>query len=453
MQHNKFNYQSLQALQDDMHNMGVTLPCSVDTDVLKQPLKLGDKIVPNRLAIQPMEGCDGLDDGKPGELTLRRYKRFGGSGAGLLWFEACAVVNAGRANPRQLMINEENVEALKELLESACEEALRINGIRPYNVLQLTHSGRYSKPYLGAVPSIAAINPYLDPKLPGGKYHLITDAELEQLEDDFVQAAILAKQVGFDAVDIKSCHRYLNSELLSAHTREGKYGGSFENRTRFMLNIIDKIKEKLGDTLDITVRMNAYDAIPYPYGFGVDREDYKKVDLTEPKKLVGILRDKGIKMIDISIGNPYYNPHVGRPYDVGGYLPPEHPLWATQRMLSIIKEIQQTVPNVVIVGSALSWLREYAVPICAGLVSEGWFGIAGFGRQAFAYPDFAKDIIETGKMSRQKCCITCSKCTEIMRDGGQSGCVIKDAKVYAPIYKMGREGKPDLTSTREAEHN
>ena len=85
-------------------------------------------------------------------------------------------------------------------------------------------------------------------------------------------------------------------------------------------------------------------------------------------------------------------------------------------------------------------------------MKDGWFDLAGFGRQALAYPDFAADLLEQGGMKREKCCIACSKCTEIMRDGGTSGCVIRDKEVYLPIYRAGREGKPPASSRQVAEH-
>ena len=165
-------------------------------------------------------------------------------------------------------------------------------------------------------------------------------------------------------MDIKACHGYLNSELLSAFTRDGKYGGSFENRTRFLINIVDKIKDRLGDSLDITLRLNAYDAVPYPYGWGVDRDDYRKPDLSEPIRLLRILADKGVNMVNISCGNPYYNPHIGRPYDAGPYIPPEHPLEGVARMLGIIRDIQQSVPDMAVISTGLSWLRHLS-PLCS----------------------------------------------------------------------------------------
>ena len=137
---------------------------------------------------------------------------------------------------------------------------------------------------------------------------------------------------------------------------------------------------------------------------------------------------------------------------MGPYVSKEHPLESAAKMLNIMKEIQQSVPDIAVLATGFSWFRDYAPNVMAGGIKEGWFTMAGFGRQAFAYPDFAKDIIKNGKMDRSKCCIACGKCSEIMRDGGKTGCVIKDSAVYGPLYKLGREGKPSLVGTHEGEH-
>lgn len=451
MGHETFKYKSLDELITDAEKLNMDLPISENLGVLGESIRIGHKEVPNRLAIHPMEGADGTSDGKPDELTFRRYERFARGGAGLLWLEASAVVNEGRANPRQLYICKENQDEFKKLLEHIHSTSEGEFGRRPYTVIQLTHSGRYSRPKDKPVPIIATPNPYLD-KFLSDNYKIITDDELRELEDRFVEGAVLAKEVGFDAIDIKSCHRYLISELLSSFTREGEYGGSFENRTRFLLNVVDKIKDRLGDGIDISLRLNAYDAIPYPYGFGVSKEDVNVPDLEEPIRLIEMLYDRGVNLINITTGNPYYNPHVNRPYDIGPYMPREHPLEGVSRMLNVIREIQMAVPEMAVISTGHSWLRHLAPYVAAGGIEEGWFKMAGFGRQAFAYPDFARDILDEGAMDSKRCCIACSKCTEIMRDDGRTGCVIRDAKVYMPIYRAGREGKPPMNSKKIANH-
>ena len=435
LEHKRFSYKSLDELKDDILRAGVELPVSGRLDILKTSLPLHGKILPNRLAIHPMEGCDGTSEGAPDELTFRRYERFGSGGAGLLWAEACAVNNEGRCNSRHLYLNRDNLPACRkmvDIIKTASGEEFR-----PYTVLQLTHGGRYSKPNPDATAIVAvAENPYLDPKT-NPKRRLVTDDELESLEDLFVDAARLTHEAGFDAVDIKACHRYIISELLSAHTREGRYGGSFENRVRFLLNVIDKVKANVD--IDVTLRINAYDAIPYPYGWGTDENGNPALD--EPRRLMQLLWEKGVRMVNISTGNPYYNPHIGRPYDAGSYIPPEHQIKSAARMLHIIKEIKAAEPRMIIVGTGFSWFREFGANIAAGCIEQGWMDVAGFGRQSFAYPDFARDIITNGAMIRKKCCTACTKCTELMRFGGRTGCVVKDSKVYLPLWREATNGK------------
>ena len=314
----RFKFSSLSDLQATLDNLGIYLPLSDDTEVLKQPLQISSKRIPNRMVIHPMEGADGDEQGRPAELTRRRYIRFAEGGAGLIWFEATAVVEEGKANPRQLKLCKETAKDFKALLQNTLEVTAKKYGSdhRPYTVLQLTHSGRYSKPSAKPQPIVATSNPHLEGKISSQK-RIITDEELAQLEDRYVEAALLASEIGFDAVDLKSCHRYLISELLSAFTREGLYGGSFENRTRFLINIIDKIRAQPACAIDVAVRMNAYDSIPHPYGWGVNVDNCRHVELTEPIRLAKLLRDRGVNLINISAGNPYYNPHVGRPYDFG----------------------------------------------------------------------------------------------------------------------------------------
>lgn len=449
-QNNKFNYKNLEELQRDINRLGLDIPVSSNVNILGTPVSIGTQVVGNRLAINPMEGCDGTLEGKPSELTRRRYERFAAGGAGLLWFEATAVVNEGRANPRQLLLTAETKASLATMLAQSLTAAKEAGLERPYTVLQLTHSGRNSRPGNAAAPIVAAANPYLDTKF--SSVRTMSDEEMEQLEDAFVVAAEMAAEMGFDAVDIKSCHGYLLAELLGAYTRAGRYGGSFENRIRLLCNIVDKIKEKLGDKITIAVRLGVFDQVAHPYGWGVDQEDYHKPDYTEPVQLMKILWDKGVKLFNISMGNPYYNPHVTRPYDTGGYISPKHQLEGVAQLLNGARVMQAAVPEAVIMGIGLSWLRQLAPNVAAGCIEHGWFKLAGFGRQAFAYPNFANDLLNKGEFDSSKVCLACGKCTTIMRDGGCSGCVPRDATVYVPIYQTGREGKPSAESDRVAEH-
>ena len=440
--------------------LGVNIEVIEDVSILTEPVQIGELVIPNSLAVHPMEGCDGDSQGRPGKLTLRRYERFAAGGAGLIWAEATAVVPEGRANPRQLWIHEKNKESFAAMVKMMRQVAARSMGPghKPVIVLQLTHSGRYSKPEGKAHPIIAQRDPYRDPLAPQPKpdpnrksripdgWPLVTDDYLDKLQDAYVEAARIAFEVGFDAVDVKSCHGYLINELFGCRDRKGKYGGSFENRTRFPLEVIDKIHQELGEDAVVAMRLGIYDAIPYPYGWAVDENDYTKPDLTEPKKLISLLQQRGLGLINVTIANPYYNPHVGRPFNetiVGGYEEPEHPLVGVDRLVNLTGEIQQQFPDIAMVGTGYSWLRTLLPNVAAANKTNGLTTLVGAGRMAFAYPDFAKDILTDGRMYPEKVCVSCSACTQIMRDASMTGCVVRDNEVYGPIFKHGRMSDRD----------
>lgn len=271
--HEKFNFHTLDEVKAKAAALGAELSFSDDLSPLFQPKQVGRRMAPNSMAVLPMEGCDSNPDGSPSELVERRYLRFAGGGAGLLWWEACAVVPEGRANELQMMLTASNRSQFARLLEKTNAEAAKKNGSghRPVNILQLTHSGRYSRPE-GHVarPLVPQHDPILDK---AGNEIIVTDEYLDALTERYVQSALLAKEVGFDGVDIKSCHRYLLSELLASHTREGKYGGSFENRSRFLRQTIRAVRKAVGEDFIVASRFNVFDAHPYPYGFGCDQED------------------------------------------------------------------------------------------------------------------------------------------------------------------------------------
>ncbi|MFW6133713.1 MAG: flavin oxidoreductase/NADH oxidase, partial [Planctomycetota bacterium] len=331
---NRFDYPTLEALRQDAERRGVDLPIGEDVGVLGEPVRWGRLTVPNRLATHPMEGCDATRDGSPSDLTLRRYRRFASGGTGMIWFEACAVVPEARANPRQLHLHAGNVRNFAEMVRQARRAARDATGRHCACVLQLTHSGRYARPEGAAAPVIAHHAPELDRACGIAPDHpLITDGELDALQEAFVAAAELAVEAGFDAVDVKACHGYLFSELLAAHTRENsRYGGSYANRVRMLRETVAKVRHASGERIEVTTRLNAYDAVAHPYGWGVDRDDPARPDLAEPIRLLGQLRGDGVAGASITAGNPYFNPHVNRPAERQGG--GEHPLEGLGRFIA-----------------------------------------------------------------------------------------------------------------------
>lgn len=441
MEHKRFHYKSMDELKQELTRIGVRLPLSDSLEALKREVKLGARTMHNSIAIQPMEGCDGTADGRPAELTLRRYDRFARSGAGLIWAEAVAITPEGRANPRQLWLTRDNLDDYKRFVYDMKQTCLKENGFEPIVIMQATHSGRYSKPEGVPAPLIAYNNPIFEGDRPIAADRILSDEYLYGLIDKFGVSASLAEQAGFDGVDIKCCHRYLNSELLSAYDREGDFGGSLENRTRLLRGGVAAAQAATGSDFIVTSRLNVYDGFPHPYGWGVREGEGTEIDLTEPLELVRILhREMGMKLLDVTIGNPYFNPHVNRPYDGGPYVPQEHPLEGVARMAHCVSEIQRANPELKVISSGLSYLRQFSANLAAGELETGVCSIAGFGREAFAYPQFPHDIFTKGAMEPNKCCIACGKCTELMRAGSTAGCVIRD-EAYLPIYQRDVQGK------------
>lgn len=430
---------SVSEFQSTIEKDGIILPVSENTELLAQPLELDGKIVPNRLCIHPCEGFDGTLEGKPTPRIYRRYERYAKGGAGMIWFEAIAVCQDGICNPYEMQITDNTVEDIKRLVQHTDEVAMRENGIKPYKVIQLTHSGRSAKDEnWNKIPLIAFPNPLVDPYYPN--ITVASDERIEQLEEQMIHAAELSMQAGFDAVDIKLCHNYIMRELLAGFTRPGKYGGSFENRIRFALNVVDGIKKRCGDGIAICARLNAYDCIPYPYGWGmVQEEGVMEYDLTEPIKLVKILVERGVKLFNISTMMPRYSPKDRGYLDSYTQSATLHPLNATATLLKATQEIKAAVPEAVLVATGLSWFRQFGCNVGAGGLEQGWFDMAGFGRQAFAYPNFANDILKTGKMDSSKCCVNCDKCYDLIDMHENSGCVVRDSEEYLPLYKRGLE--------------
>jgi 2,4-dienoyl-CoA reductase-like NADH-dependent reductase (Old Yellow Enzyme family) len=471
-----FKFKSIEDLAAESRRLGLDLRFSDDLGPLFRPVRIGPLRTGNALCIQPMEGCDGTLDGRPGELTFRRYQRFGAGGAKLLWGEATAVVEEGRANPRQLLLTEQTAPDLERLLRE-CRQAHRDAFASDEDLvvgLQLTHSGRYSY----RQPLLAFHDPLLDPLTRvDASTPLLDDDYLRRLVDHYVKAARLARRIGFDFVDVKQCHRYLLSELLAARTRPGPFGGSLENRTRLARDILTATRAEVPD-LVLATRLNVFDGVPFhkreggvgeplaalhtaakpqaekhpliqPWGTRAD--DPSTPDLTEPLWWVGEMMRLGVALVNISMGNPYASPHIIRPFEYpppDGYETPEHPLIGVDRHVRLAAQVQQAFPGLPLVGSGYSYLQEF-FPFCgAANVRDGRISLVGVGRAALPQPDFVRQLRETGRLDRKRVCRTFSYCTALMRakhnEFGQfaTGCPPFDKEVYGPIWDEARRQHP-----------
>ena len=446
-------------------SLGIDLPCDEEIlPVAKSPLAtplgritLNGKTAGNRIAIHPMEGWDGTTTGGVTEEMQRRWQRFGESGAKLiLGGEAMAVRPDGRANPNQLILSDENKAGIAGLVETLTKTHAGRYGTTGDLVIgfQLTHSGRFCRPNEKSrfEPRVAYRHPILDAKFKVvDNSQVWTDDEIGELIQCYIRAARIATELGVDFVDIKHCHGYLLHEFLGAHTRPGKYGGSFENRTRILREIIDGIRAD-GNSIDIIVRLSAFDfvpfrpapgnsesgklgpgipeefshCLPYRFGFGVNPDNPLEYDLTEPNQFVALCAELGVKLINLSAGSPYYNPHIQRPAAYppsDGYQPAYDPLIDVERQIQVVRRMREAAPaDIAIAGCAYSYLQDFLPHVTQYIVREGWVDVIGLGRMVLSYPDMLPDAMANGALAPRKICRTFSDCTTGPRNGLISGC-------------------------------
>ena len=448
-------------------DLGLDLPCDdqillMPESPLAQTLDYGDCRIGNRWAVQPMEGWDGTPEGLPSEYTIRRWQHFGRSGAKLIWGgEAAAVRHDGRANPNQLLLNDRNLHGFEKLLHELKKAHQEMSGCTHdlYVGLQLTHSGRYCRPNRNDLPEprIAYRHPILDGRV-GIKDDspVLSDDEIARLIEDFIHAALNAAKAGFQFVDVKHCHGYLGHEFLSARSRPGRYGGSFENRTRFLREVVEGIRAEVPN-LEIGVRLSAFDFIPfrpdpagttnkqmgagipevyngeYRFSFGTDASNPTAIDLTESIEFVRLLLDLGIPLVNITGGSPYYDPHIQRPAlfpPSDGYSPPEDPLVGVHRLLHAARLTKQHCPDAIVVGTGFTYLQDYLPHVGQAVVRDGWMDFVGIGRMVLSYPEMPYDTLHKGTVDKRRICRTFSDCTTGPRKGLVSGCYPLD-----PFYK------------------
>jgi len=488
---------SLKTVEDfrkHVASLGLELPCedqivARSASPLAQPIAdtvINNKRIGNRWAIHPMEGWDGTTTGGATDDVRRRWQRFGESGAKMIYGgEAMAIRPDGRANPNQLIIVEDNKKDLAEIREILVRAHKERSGTVDDLVIgyQLTHSGRFCKPTdkKRMEPRVAFRHPILDRKfIVTSDAQVFTDPEIEELIQCYIRAAKIAWDVGADFVDIKHCHGYLLHEFLGAHTRPGKFGGSFENRTRILREVIAGIRAS-GNKIEIGVRLSAFDfvpfkpdpalsqpgklgpgipedfshCLPYRYGFGVDVNNPVAYDLTETFQFMDLCGQLGVKIVNLSAGSPYYNPHIQRPAAYppsDGYQPAHDPLVDVARQINVVRHIKAHLRQLgtrnsehgtpVLVGTAYSYLQEYLPHVAQYVVRNGWTDMIGLGRMVLSYPGVLADAVEKGALTPKFICRTFSDCTTAPRNGMISGCYPLDKHYSAkPEFQQLKEVK------------
>jgi len=272
---------------------------------------------------------------------------------------------------------------------------------------------------------------------------MLTDDDLDRLVERFVDAARMAWDAGFAFVDVKHCHGYLGHELLSARQRPGRYGGSLDNRTRFLRSIVEGIRATVPG-LRLVVRLSAFDMIPFrksdsgigvpeesvaPYGSAFGFLDSRAEDLDaalgDARALLSRFEGMGVRWVCITAGSPYYNPHMQRPAlfpPSDGYLPPEDPLVGVARQIAATASLKKDFPSLAIVGSAYSYLQEWLPNVAQYNVRHGMTDFVGLGRMVLSYPELPDDVLSGRPLQRKQICRTFSDCTTGPRLGLVSGC-------------------------------
>jgi 2,4-dienoyl-CoA reductase-like NADH-dependent reductase (Old Yellow Enzyme family) len=444
------SFKSAADLQAHLDQSNIQLPLDPVVEAgpkapLAQPYRMPNGfVIGNRFCVLPMEGWDGTEDGRPTELTIRRWRHFGRSGAKLIWGgEAVAVRMDGRANPNQLVITEQTIGDLAKLREALVAE----HPGKKHDLLiglQLTHSGRFARPRdkKRMEPMILYHHPLYDRKFGVPADHpVMTDDAIRRLIENYGAAARLAQSAGFAFVDVKHCHGYLGHEFLSAVDRPGPFGGRFENRTRFLREVVSCIRTN-APGLGLGVRLSVFDFVPfragadgigepepfegrpYRYAFGGDGTGVG-IDLTEPCAFLDLLMSLDIRLFCASAGNPYVNPHVVRPASFppsDGYLPPEDPLAGVARHIHATSELKRHCPQMLIVGSGYTYLQEWLPNVAQHVVRTGKADFVGLGRAVLSYPEMSADILAGRPLQRKLVCRTFSDCTTAPRNGLPSGC-------------------------------
>ena len=440
-------FPTLQAFSEYLRQEGIQIGLSEGHDALAKPAVVHGRTVGNRWAILPMEGWDCQDDGAPSEFTRRRWLRFATSGAKMIFgTEAAAVMHSGRSNPQQLLVAPHTADALKKIcaeMRAAHREKFGRDDDLQIG-LQLTHSGRFSHPnQADRLESVTAYaNPLLDAKFHNGPENVVKDEEIPNIVRQYVEAAIIARDAGFDFVDVKQAHGYLGYEFLTAIDRPGPYGGSFENRTRFFREIAEGIRKAVPE-LPIAARLSIFDIMPfvkgedgvghpmawqgpYPYAFGGDGSGLQMdPELTEPVRFVKVMQEYGLELICATIGSPYYNVHMQRPayYPVSdGYQMPEHPLYNVSRHFLAVKELRKRCPGIQVIGSGYTCLQEYLPAAAQYALEHDETDFVGIGRMVLSYPTICDDVLQGRPLNRCRICRTFGDCTSAPRAGIRSGC-------------------------------
>jgi len=383
-------------------------------DTLLSPIQIGSKTCKNRFFIQAMECNDEDETGNPSQSTTDRYRTLFDGEAGLVSLEAVSVTRESRSRDNQLMIMEPNRAPLSKFVSNVKEA-----NPDTLFIFQLTHSGELSNPNFSRRVTVNPLYGY------GGD--LLTEDDVDKILDSFVLAAEIAHDAGADGIDMKLCHGYFGTQILRPHnSRNWKYGGSWENRSRFAFELFERIQKRVNNKdFLIGSKISAWEG--FPGGFGTEGSDSPIIDLSEPISLLQGLEERGAQYFIQSAGSPSITLALTQATK-------EAPYWAYLHQF-FAKELKKNLkPETVLIGSNFSAFRNgknglcavspeesAMLPYAAQCIESGALDMIGLGRQSFADPLLPKKLRE-GKEDEIKWCTICDNCIELLIRQSKVGC-------------------------------
>ena len=386
--------------------------------MLFEPLTIGGKTMPNRFFAQAMEGNDGENGGMPSERTINRYIELAEGNWGAVQVEATSVTETSLARINGMIINRKNLDSMKRLVD-----AFRKHNDKSLLFLQITHSGERSGPFSEKV----TLTPGDRASLPEGSQNsgcrFLSGDEIEKIRDRFIEGALLAEEAGMDGIDFKNCHGYLGAEMLRpSNTRDDKWGGSFENRTRFLKEVIGGIKGALRSAdFILGSRFSTFEGIRGGCGSAGPNEIVE--DISEMLDVVRVMDGLGMDFVNVSAGIPAQTGAITRPTEVSKYLVLHH-LRYTRAVKDLVNSENRSIK---VIGSAYSTYKNDAPVIMEEMLSKGYADACGFGRQIFADPLTPKKLASGEKVNW---CLLCSGCSKLMAAKVNDGCIM-----YNDYYK------------------
>ena len=387
---------------------------------LARPIHIGHRLAKNRFLIQPMECCDATLSGSFSEDTLRRYDALFRGGAGVVVMESVTLQYKSRSTRHQLLLDPKD-----PLNRAAWEDFVRDKKLHYPNTLllvQLTHSGELSNDRFSERVCVKPHPNY------GGT--LIDEDYIDQIIHDYAEACRFLAYIGVDGVDLKFCHGYLGSQLVRPYNdRRWKYGGSFENRSRFAYDLIERVRFIVPhESFLLGAKVSIFDEMPG--GQGHAGPNSAALDLAESVQFCKGLEFRGANFIIETLGG------VGCGWNLMS--PSKKNPEAVHQHIAAARLLRKNLkPETTVICSGLSLLRngennglpdEDLFQMGNDCIKQGDFDMIGLGRQSFADPLLPRKYLEDN-INNINWCTCCNCCSTLFGHEQHTGCVL-----YNPPY-------------------